>query len=255
MLPRSQRLTVSTFAVAFGEGRIVRHALLHLRIYARRDGSAATRAAFVVAKKLGPATLRNRVRRRVRERYRLCAARYDERGREHLAGCDFIFFANTATLAADAGQLDEAVAQLLGRAARQNKISRQALPDTAVATHEVAAKVTEYCLSPAHEAETIKENRKSATPAPLSAAVLNSLRLIRFYQRYISPLTPPTCRFQPTCSRYTYQAIERFGLRRGLWMGLRRVCKCQPFHAGGFDPVPLCDDGLEPGVQNKICAH
>src|SRR5688500_16127379 len=117
MLPRSQRLTVSTFAVAFGEGRIVRHPLLNLRVHPRRDGSTAVRAAFVAAKKLGPATLRNRLRRRLRERYRLNPARFDARGREKLAGCDLIFLANAATVTAATAQLDEAIAQLLGRAA------------------------------------------------------------------------------------------------------------------------------------------
>ena len=65
-----------------------------------------------------------------------------------------------------------------------------------------------------------------------------SLQLIHFYQHYISSWTPPSCRFQPTCSHYTYQAIERFGLGRGLWMGLRRLSRCQPFCPGGYDPVP-----------------
>ncbi|MBV9867169.1 MAG: membrane protein insertion efficiency factor YidD [Abitibacteriaceae bacterium] len=65
-----------------------------------------------------------------------------------------------------------------------------------------------------------------------------ALTLIRFYQRYISPLTPPACRFYPTCSHYTYQAIERFGIWRGAWLGFCRICKCHPFHAGGCDPVP-----------------
>lgn len=65
-----------------------------------------------------------------------------------------------------------------------------------------------------------------------------ALAVIRFYQRVISPLTPPACRFSPTCSHYTYQAIERFGIWRGGWLGLCRLSKCHPFHAGGADPVP-----------------
>ncbi len=65
-----------------------------------------------------------------------------------------------------------------------------------------------------------------------------ALRLIWFYRNAISPLTPPSCRFQPTCSHYTYDAIERFGIWRGGWLGFRRLCKCHPFHKGGIDPVP-----------------
>lgn len=61
---------------------------------------------------------------------------------------------------------------------------------------------------------------------------------IRFYQWFISPMFPPVCRFQPTCSHYTVRAIELWGVR-GVWMGLRRISKCHPYHAGGLDPVPL----------------
>lgn len=70
------------------------------------------------------------------------------------------------------------------------------------------------------------------------------LALIRFYQRALSPLTPPSCRFSPTCSHYTYQALERFGLLQGGWLSVRRLCRCHPWHPGGFDPVPE-KDGAE----------
>lgn len=61
--------------------------------------------------------------------------------------------------------------------------------------------------------------------------------LIRFYQLIVSPLFPPSCRFYPTCSEYTLQAIEKYGLIVGSYKGLRRLLKCHPFHPGGFDPV------------------
>ncbi|MFC7395121.1 membrane protein insertion efficiency factor YidD [Scopulibacillus cellulosilyticus] len=61
---------------------------------------------------------------------------------------------------------------------------------------------------------------------------------IRFYQKFVSPLTPPTCRFLPTCSQYGIEAITRFGLFKGGYLTIRRILKCHPFHPGGFDPVP-----------------
>ncbi|AKS39325.1 hypothetical protein NP92_00340 [Anoxybacillus gonensis] len=64
------------------------------------------------------------------------------------------------------------------------------------------------------------------------------LLLIRFYQRVISPLKPPTCRFYPTCSHYGFEAIRRFGALKGGYLTIKRILKCHPFHPGGFDPVP-----------------
>lgn len=64
------------------------------------------------------------------------------------------------------------------------------------------------------------------------------LGLIRFYQRHISPHTPPACRFQPTCSQYAFTAIERFGALKGGWLAFRRLLRCNPFCKGGYDPVP-----------------
>ena len=62
--------------------------------------------------------------------------------------------------------------------------------------------------------------------------------LIRGYQRFISPGLPSACRFYPSCSEYTYQAIEKYGALRGGWMGIRRISRCHPFHPGGYAPVP-----------------
>lgn len=64
------------------------------------------------------------------------------------------------------------------------------------------------------------------------------LAFIRFYQKVISPIKPPTCRFYPSCSHYTFQAIEKYGALKGGWMGLKRILKCHPFHKGGYDPLP-----------------
>ncbi|WP_245959539.1 membrane protein insertion efficiency factor YidD [Orbus hercynius] len=66
--------------------------------------------------------------------------------------------------------------------------------------------------------------------------------IIRGYQRFISPLLGPHCRFNPTCSHYAIIALKRFGLIKGSWLTVKRVLKCHPLHEGGDDPVPPCND-------------
>jgi hypothetical protein len=62
--------------------------------------------------------------------------------------------------------------------------------------------------------------------------------LIRFYQVTISRALPSSCRFTPSCSEYTRQAIMKYGVLNGTWMGAKRIARCHPFHPGGYDPVP-----------------
>ena len=64
------------------------------------------------------------------------------------------------------------------------------------------------------------------------------LGAIRFYRRHISPMFPPCCRFIPTCSAYALEAVEKYGAMKGGYLALRRVLRCNPFHPGGYDPVP-----------------
>jgi uncharacterized protein len=65
-----------------------------------------------------------------------------------------------------------------------------------------------------------------------------ALGLIRVYQSTIGPALPPACRYLPTCSEYTYAAIQKHGLLKGGWLGLKRIARCHPFGGSGFDPVP-----------------
>lgn len=64
------------------------------------------------------------------------------------------------------------------------------------------------------------------------------LLIIRIYKKFISPLLPRACRFYPTCSEYTYEAIEKHGPFKGIYLGARRILRCHPFNKGGYDPVP-----------------
>jgi hypothetical protein len=78
----------------------------------------------------------------------------------------------------------------------------------------------------------VTDTRASFGPAGAAQA------LIRVYQKALSPTLGRNCRYQPTCSRYAYDSIGRFGLLRGGWMGIRRIGRCHPFKEGGRDPVP-----------------
>lgn len=64
------------------------------------------------------------------------------------------------------------------------------------------------------------------------------LALVKFYRVAISPYRPPCCRYIPTCSQYALEAIEKYGALKGSWLAFRRILRCNPFHKGGYDPVP-----------------
>ncbi|MGE4620267.1 MAG: membrane protein insertion efficiency factor YidD [Planctomycetota bacterium] len=73
---------------------------------------------------------------------------------------------------------------------------------------------------------------------------------VRFYQRAISRWLPPLCRFEPSCSQYSLEAIERHGPWRGVLLGIRRLLRCQPFSQGGYDPVPPHTSSERPRSSN-----
>ncbi len=75
----------------------------------------------------------------------------------------------------------------------------------------------------------------TAKPTPAARALMLP---IVFYRRFISPLFGPVCRYQPTCSTYALRALRTHGALRGGWLAVRRIARCHPFHAGGYDPVP-----------------
>ncbi len=264
MLPRSQRLTSAQFNHAFAHSQSVRHPLVALKAHWRGDDSDAVRAAFVVPKKQARAVGRNRTRRRLRERYRLHPRR------DELRGYDLIFLTTPATHDALGAQLDEALDEVLRRmksklgansgakrdtpessrlagiaASNRERRSLQAGSNAAVLPPSSPLEFSanqrlEEGASPALVEPAINQITAEPNPiaAPVSVFVSLALAAIRFYQRFISPGLPPSCRFYPSCSRYTYGAIERFGLARGLWLGSYRVCRCHPWNAGGVDEVP-----------------
>ena len=83
-------------------------------------------------------------------------------------------------------------------------------------------------------------------------AQLIVLGLIRAYQKVLSPFFGQNCRYHPTCSRYTYEAIEIHGAVKGSWLGMRRIGRCHPFREGGYDPVPGSETASDTGVNDAL---
>ena len=75
--------------------------------------------------------------------------------------------------------------------------------------------------------------------------------LIRFYQKFISPMFPAKCRFYPTCSQYTLEAVKEHGAIKGTYLGIKRILKCHPFHDGGYDPVPKKENKNSEGKKEE----
>ena len=89
------------------------------------------------------------------------------------------------------------------------------------------------------EAQTESPAREAQAPMdPPSLAVRILIQVLHVWHRFVSPFFGPMCRFEPSCSTYTAQALREHGIRRGIILGARRIVRCQPFNAGGYDPVP-----------------
>ena len=79
--------------------------------------------------------------------------------------------------------------------------------------------------------------------------VLPFIWLVRVYQRYLSPLTPPSCRYTPTCSQYTIEALQKHGLFKGGWLAVKRIASCNPWGGSGYDPVPEKEENEARGAS------
>ena len=85
-------------------------------------------------------------------------------------------------------------------------------------------------------------------------ATQTAIGLIRTYQKLLSPLLGQHCRFYPSCSQYTLEAIQEWGLVKGVWLGTKRICRCHPLNEGGIDPVPRKSDSILPTLSSSAPA-
>ena len=92
------------------------------------------------------------------------------------------------------------------------------------------------------EDQTDPAAEQSRRPGPVARVLLVP---VNFYRRWISPVLPPSCRFEPSCSAYAVEALSTRGALRGSWLTVRRLLRCGPWHPGGYDPVPLPRQDLE----------
>jgi len=110
--------------------------------------------------------------------------------------------------------------------------------------------------TPQAVADTVTRHKHPVAATHATRGVRLALFALRCYKSYLSILFIGSCRFEPTCSQYAYQAIERFGVLRGMWLGIKRLLRCQPFSGRfGYDPVPESLDGkFNAAISNYAAA-
>lgn len=199
-------------------------------VLGRRNDLERTRLGVTVTKKTAPrAVVRNRIKRQVREFFRLNVQSWPQ-------GLDLLFIARPGA------------AKLTGPQLRD---------DLTVAGRKLAARV------PSRYEPEIRPGPGLGVKSGFFSSIVGvmhewpgwlALGVIRFYQRCVSPFTPPACRFWPTCSNYAAVAVQRHGFWRGSWLAVRRLLKCHPFHPGGYDPVPPAESrkGPAPRRANQV---
>ena len=192
-----------------------------------KTNTPAGRVAFVAGKKLGTAPKRNKAKRRLREAASAAGAPWK--------GCDVVLVAQKSIFATD---YDELVydTKRLSHLFEQKGQEEGSLLEPRSREGENAC-----CLaSPGPEDEQIPKKEKNPKFLSLVVGIPRNLAIvcISIYRHAISPILPPSCRYVPSCSEYAVIALKRFGFLKGMWLSLKRVGRCHPFHPGGYDPVP-----------------
>lgn len=125
---------------------------------------------------------------------------------------------------------------------------------TSCTMHEMK-KDLRWAIRKVHKLMEEEKNKPVATETPVAAkksvGIIALTALVRFYQKFISPICPGCCRFQPTCSQYMIEALQKHGVFKGLFLGIKRILHCHPWGKSGFDPVPEPKQSQKKKSQSK----
>lgn len=219
----------------------------HFLIVGRLNDLERTRLGITVTKKIGKAVVRNGLKRQVREFFRLNVSRWP-------IGLDLLFIARSqagrASRRAVAGDLAEAGRRIANWQPKNQKLASfpvnqagHSAPPQSL-TRGYSDEADAVPVAPAKNTSEESAFRRAVQPFIDLAEFIQwalgrlALGLIFIYQRCISPMLPPSCRFRPTCSSYAASAIKIHGIWRGSRLAAIRLLKCHPLHPGGYDPVP-----------------